>query len=111
MEIGELTYSGNDFAVLKQYAGWKLGFLRYSQRFSKFTELERHLQTDEVFVLLEGTATLYTKTEKRSMKGKTLYNIPRGIWHHIVVSPDATVLVIENSNTTKENTERMTIEC
>lgn len=111
MEIEELTYSGKDFAVLKQYAGWKLGFLRYSQRFSKFTELERHLQTDEVFVLLEGTATLYTKTEKRSMKAGILYNIPRGIWHHIVVSPDATVLVIENSNTTKENTERMTIEC
>ena len=35
-----------------------------------------------------------------------VYNVKKGLWHHIVVSEDATVLVVENSNTTKENTER-----
>ena len=55
---------------------------------------------------MDGTATLYTEEEQCEMEKNVLYNIPAGVWHHIVVSEDATVLVVENSNTTKENTEK-----
>lgn len=102
-----IIHRGDGFQVLKQYEGWKIGYLRHNDRFSKFEEMERHLETDEVFVLLEGTATLYTEEEACQMEKSMLYNIPKGVWHHIVVSKDATVLVVENSNTTKENTEKM----
>ncbi len=101
-----LIHKGEGFQVLKEFEGWKIGYLRYSDRFSKFDQLERHLETDEVFVLLEGEATLYTEDEKCFMEKNVLYNIPKGVWHHIVVSEDATVMVVENSNTTKENTEK-----
>lgn len=106
VEIEECTYNGEDFSVLKEYEGWKIGFLRYGQRFSAFTEMERHLLTEEAFVLLNGSAILYTENESRAMEYCKLYNIPRGVWHHIVVSEDALVLVVENSNTTKDNTEK-----
>lgn len=99
-------HTGEGFQVLKQFEGWKIGYLRYNGRFSKYDQLERHLETDEVFVLLEGTATLYTEEEECVMEKNVLYNIPARVWHHIVVSEDATVLVVENSNTTKENTEK-----
>lgn len=99
-------HTGEGFRVLKEFEGWKIGYLRYNERFSKFAEMERHLETDEVFVLLEGTATLYTEDEECCMVKNVLYNIPKGVWHHIVVSEDATVLVVENSNTTKDNTEK-----
>ena len=99
-------HKGEGFQVLKEFEGWKIGYLRYNDRFSKFDQLERHLETDEVFVLLEGEATLYTEDEERFMEKSVLYNIPKGVWHHIVVSEDATVMVVENSNTTKENTEK-----
>lgn len=99
-------HKGEGFQVLKQFEGWKIGYLRYDDRFSKFDQLERHLETDEVFVLLEGEATLYTEEESCVMEKSVLYNIPKGVWHHIVVSEDATVLVVENSNTTKDNTEK-----
>lgn len=101
-----ITYQGEGFQVLKEFEGWKIGYLRYNDRFSKFDQFERHLETDEVFVLLEGNATLYTDEEECAMVPNALYNIPKGVWHHIVVSEDATVLVVENSNTTKENTEK-----
>ena len=101
-----ITYKGEGFRVLKEFEGWKIGYLRYNDRFSKFDQFERHLETDEVFVLLEGNATLYTDEEECAMVHNALYNIPKGVWHHIVVSEDATVLVVENSNTTKENTEK-----
>ena len=104
--IETATYKEEGFQVLKQFEGWKIGFLRYNDRFSKFGEMERHMETDEVFVLLEGSATLHTEKETCAMEKCVLYNIPKGVWHHIVVSEDATVMVVENSNTSKENTEK-----
>ena len=101
-----LIHKGEGFQVLKEFEGWKIGYLRYNDRFSRFDQLERHLETDEVFVLLEGEATLYTENEECIMEQSVLYNIPKGVWHHIVVSENATVMVVENSNTTKENTEK-----
>ena len=107
MEIFE--YTGGDFKAVLTYEGWKIGILRHSDRFSDFKVKERHLETDECFVLLEGSATLYENDTPYEMQKCKVYNIKKGVWHHIVVSRDATVLVVENSNTTKENTERTSV--
>jgi len=104
MEI--LGYSGEDFKKVLEFEGWKIGFLRYSERFSEYKSRERHLKTDEAFILLEGEATLYEKEKIYKMEKCKVYNVKKGLWHHIVVSKDATVLVVENSNTSMENTER-----
>ena len=74
--IEKYTYSGEDFSVVMEYEGWKIGFLRYSERFSRFEQLERHLETDEAFVLISGEATLYTESEVCKMKKCFVYNIP-----------------------------------
>lgn len=102
MEI--IDYDGADFKAVKSFEGWKIGILRYSERFSAFDRLEKHIKTDEVFVLLCGTATLYTENESFEMEASKLYSVAKGEWHHITVSPEAKVLVIENSNTSEENT-------
>ena len=99
-------FTGTDFQVMTQFDGWKIGLLRHSQRFSACCQMERHLETDEVFVLLEGSATLYVEDQKLPMEMCTIYNVRKAAWHHIVVSEDATVLVVENSNTSRDNTEK-----
>lgn len=104
--IEKYTYKGEGYEILMSFGEWTVALLRYEKRFSEFDQLERHLQTDEAFVLLEGEARLYTDTESVSMEKGTLYNIPKGEWHHIVVSRDASVLIVENSNTSPDNTER-----
>ena len=43
------------------------------------------------------------------MESGIIYNVPKGEWHHIVVSEDALVMVVEDSDTSKENTERVTV--
>ena len=100
------AHEGNDFAVTAEYGEWKVGLLNHSERFSRFAQLERHLLTDEVFVLLCGSAILYTEREELPMESGKIYNVPAGVWHHIVVSEDATVIVVENRNTSIENTEK-----
>ena len=103
--IEKYTFNGNDFKSVLQFEGWKIGLLRYSERFSSFKVLERHLLTDEAFILLLGSAVLYTETEQIEMEKGVVYNVPKGEYHHIVVSEDATVMVVENSNTSEDNTE------
>ena len=107
MDIVE--FKGEDFKVMVKSDGWKIGFLRYSERFADFGVLERHLQTEESFILLEGSATLYENYEPCEMETCKVYTIGRGVWHHIVVSEDATVLVVENADTSLQNTERIPV--
>lgn len=108
--INKYSYNGEDFKAVFQFEGWKIGILRQSDRFSHTGIWERHNCTSEVFVLLSGTAVLYAKEKEKileqPMEHGVVYEIPTGVWHHIVVSRDATVLVVENSNTSKENTDK-----
>ena len=52
---------------------------------------------------------LYENHEPCEMEKCKVYTIGRGVWHHIVVSEDATVMVVENADTSLENTERIKI--
>lgn len=102
----KISFVPQRWQVAVEDGGWKVAYLGYCERFSKFTELERHLETDEVFVLLRGSATLYGDDSTEEMEQGIVYNIPKGEWHHIVVSEDAWVLVVESSTTSPENTEK-----
>ena len=94
------------FKVMIESGEWKVGMLHYSERFSRLGEMERHLLTDEVFVLVSGKATLYTDSEAVEMEQGSVYTVPVGVWHHIVVSIDANVMVVESRSTSIENTEK-----
>ena len=103
--IEKHVYKGDGYKTVMGYDTWRIGLINYCERFSKFTELERHLETDEAFILLNGSATLYTDTEQEQMQKCVVYNIPKGVWHHITMSKDATVMVVENINTDMSNSE------
>lgn len=65
------------------------------------------MKTDEAFILKKGIAVLIAaevttdkvKFEVVRMQEGLLYNIPKGMWHNIALSPDTEVFIIENSNT------------
>ena len=104
------THTAEGFRVMAEYGQWKVGMLHYSKRFSHLGEMERHLLTDEVFVLVSGKASLHTDREAVAMELGAVYTVPQGVWHHIVVSVDANVIVVENKNTSIENTEKRFFE-
>ncbi len=102
------------WTVGESFEGWRIGLLRYGEKFSKFSMLERHNHTKEAFMLVDGEATLYTadkelKTAEYKMEKGTLYSVDVGEWHHIVVSEDALVIVVENSDTSAENSDVLTL--
>ena len=108
MEVFEHT--GNGWKSLFDFEGWRIGMIRYDERFSKRKEDERHLLTDEAFILLKGNAVIYEEDVSYVMKPYKVYNVKKGLWHHIVLSKEAEVLVVENSSTTRENSERRLVK-
>ncbi len=110
--IDIVDYKDEGFKVVVEFDKWRIAFLRYAERFSALKTLERHYLTDEAFILLEGSGTLYLKDDDENileyiMEKNKVYNVHKNVWHHIVVSEDATVLLVENSDTSSDNTERI----
>jgi len=108
MDIVE--YRGEDYSTVITYESWRVGLIRWAERFERIVYFERHNQTDEVFVLLCGEATLYIADEELNvteykMERGILYNVRRAEWHAITLLRDALVMVVENADTTTENSD------
>ena len=102
-----IDYTGKGYEPAMVFESWRVAFLNYDDCFDKITMIERHMVTDEVFMLLEGEATLFIGLEKTPvvMEKHKVYNVKRGVWHNIKVSKDAKVFIVENDNTTHDNSE------
>ena len=101
-------HDGSGFKAQFSFEGWRVGLLCADTRFIDISYLERHLLTDEAFALLSGKAALITHGaayEYTVMQSGVVYNIPKGLLHNILVSDDATVIIMENADTGKHNSE------
>ena len=107
-------YSGDGYSRVVSGSKWTVASLNYAPRFDErnIVDLERHNLTDETFVLLSGSATLIVgdDAERILMEPLKIYNVRAGAWHNIVVSPGARVLVVENADTSKDNTEYLDLK-
>ena len=59
-------YEGTHFKMLMQYGTWGVAMSGGSQEFKPISRMTRHMMTDEVFVLLKGSCTLYTADQDES---------------------------------------------
>jgi len=88
---------------------WQAAILNFAeeQEAKNIDKIEKHTQTDEIFVLLHGNAVLIAadvygneisiKTEV--MEKGIIYNIPQNVWHNIAMDKNAKIFIFENSNT------------
>ena len=113
LEIRE--YTGDGYKPLIYFGSWRVAVLRWIESIlpDRLEYLERHTQTDEVFVLLGGWAILFlggsgVKADgihpQRMEQGK-LYNVKQNTWHTVVMSREAMLLIVENADTGEANSE------
>lgn len=110
-----IEYAQEGYKPLIDCNGWRVAYLRYLEELhpQNIAYLERHMATDEVFVLLAGEVTLMMGDGDASVQGvygvpmqpHKLYNVKKGAWHGVLMSKDATILLVENTDTGKDNTE------
>lgn len=107
------AHTGAGFLPLVDFEHWRVAVLNFSEdlRPQALTAVQRHDRTDEVFVLLRGRCILFLgdggeevgTIRAWNLRPQTLYNVKRGTWHTHTLSEDAMVLVVENRETTFEN--------
>ena len=111
LEIYEHTQPGYERTM--HFEGWRVAIANYMERFDpdRYDTIERHMLTDEVFVLLSGKAWLVIGKElrKTQLEPGKLYNVKAGVWHNVLLEKDAKVLIVENHSTCAENSELYTI--
>ena len=111
LEISD--YTGEGYRPLIDYGQWRVAILRYIDelRPENLGKMQRHNETDEVFVLLSGRCLLFLgegdeavgAIHAQDMQPLKLYNVKRGAWHTHTLDEAATVLIVENRDTTAAN--------
>ena len=79
--------------------------------------LERHNETDEVFVLLEGACTLCIGYDDQSpekielfvMEKNKLYNVKHEVWHNLTAVPDTILLIVENTDASEADSNNFPV--
>lgn len=107
-------YNGESYRGAMRFGSWRVAYLNHGKPFMEenFEKIERHNKSDEVFILLTGKATLIIGEElnRIEMMPHKLYNVPKGVWHHIFTTEGTSVLIVENDDTGEENTEFLDVK-
>jgi mannose-6-phosphate isomerase-like protein (cupin superfamily) len=108
-------YEGEGYKALIDFKSWRVAILRWAafMAVEKLDSMERHTQTDEVFVLLSGCASIVLggngirvdEVQMQEMEVGKLYNVRQNAWHAAIMSQDASILIVEESDTWEGNTE------
>ncbi len=110
LEIHE--YAEQGYKPLVYSDAWMVALMNWDPRMAvnNARSIERHMLTDEVFILLQGKAAFYLEEGEGSLRvvemqpGK-LYNVPQGVWHNTLATTDVKFAIIENRDTNKMDTE------
>lgn len=107
------VHDAPDYKPLVDYQSWRVALMNYTPDLlpEKINKMQKHTETDEVFVLLAGHCILFlgegearvTQIHAMNMELFKLYNVKRGAWHSHTFSEDARVLIVENRDTVDAN--------
>ena len=79
--------------------------------FGRIKLIKRHNDSDEVYVLLKGNASVVTADSldgefiKTELLPHVAYNVNKSTWHYLAVSDDAVIFVAESGKVSPENTD------
>lgn len=117
--IDVTTYMEEGYKPVIDYESWRVAILRYCEELEvqNLKTMQKHQESDEVFVLLEGNCTLFTggkgeeinEIDQIAMEPLKCYNVKRGVWHTHTLDRQGMVLIVENRDTCDLNspTERL----
>ena len=118
VEIGE--YFGVGFQPVLNFSGWRVAMKRYGDgtQPAKFHSVDRHNETNEVFILTEGKAEMLlmegddtpTTFHLFPMDLNVAYSVQQSAWHNVFMSEDAHIIVFERSNTARENSDQFELD-
>lgn len=120
MEIQSYSFDGEGMSPVYKNSTWMVGIKNWkpANDLGAIDCIERHNLTEELFVLLNGTCTLlYAHEGDEGLRFGTVvmepfrvYSIPRSMWHNTITTHDTKLILIEDSSTSSENSDVMTLD-
>lgn len=115
--IDVVSYDGEGYKPLVDYESWRCAVLRYCEELEvqNIDNIEKHNETDELFILLEGECVLFSggKDDELSdmdaikLEPLKIYNVKKGVYHTHTLSKGTTVLIVENQDTGDKNSTKI----
>ncbi len=113
MDIDVREYQESGYKPVVDYMEWRVAVLNYCEELEidQISNMQKHMESDEVFVLLEGSCTLFSAGEGEDlgdikswkMEPLKIYNVKKGVWHTHTLAKNTSVLIVENRNTCDDN--------
>jgi ureidoglycolate hydrolase len=121
MKIEKSAYAGEGLVRVYENKKWMVGIKNWkpANDIANIDCLERHNETDELFVLLSGACTLLYANEGEGgrleisaerMEPHSLYKIPQGLWHNTVTMKETKLLLVEDSATGSHNSNVLMLD-
>ena len=111
IEIKEYIEEG--YSPVIDYDKWRVAILNEIDELyvGNLTKMQKHMESDEVFVLLRGKCTLFVgdgdeeigNISKYYLEQYKCYNVKKGTWHTHTLTEEGKVLIVENRNTCDDN--------
>ncbi|MGN7941645.1 cupin [Virgibacillus sp. 6R] len=115
MDIQAFEYSAEGMNRVYENEKWLVGIKNWkpANDITSIDCLERHNETDELFVLIAGKCELVYANETSNelhfevvkMEPFKVYNIPATLWHNTITEKDTKLVLIEDSSTSLKNTD------
>ncbi|MBU1141908.1 MAG: hypothetical protein KKG64_05220 [Firmicutes bacterium] len=113
-------FNGIGYKKLFYHQNWRVSMLNYIEELdiNHIAYVESHQFTDEVFVLLEGSCSIFfaevgnhqiVSFSILNLEPHKVYQVHSGVFHTHILSLDAKVLIIEEENTCEGNSPRIYI--
>ena len=112
-QIETLRYDENGYKSLVFFENWRVGLMNDGPKttLEGLSYFQKHDETDEVFVLLEGRCVLLMagfgenpgEISAVDMEPGSMYNVKKGAWHTHYFAPNTKVVIVENADTVPEN--------
>ena len=121
MKIESTEFDGAGLSRVYENDSWMVGIKNWKPENDVLGIdcLERHNETDELFVLLAGKCVLLFANEKagggidiqtEAMEQGKLYKIPRSLWHTTVTMKETKLLLVEDSATSSKNSDVLRLD-
>ncbi|HIQ98253.1 MAG TPA: hypothetical protein IAB23_01045 [Candidatus Scybalocola faecavium] len=112
-EIEIIEFQPEGYKPLVDFGQWRVAVLKFCDdlKLENIKTMQKHLETDEVFVLIRGNCTLFLGKDgdtpedihRVHMEPGKIYNIKKGVWHNHIMDEGTEVLIVENRNTCDDN--------
>ena len=119
MSIDSFEFTGEGMSRVYENSKWTVGIKNYkpANDIANINCIERHNQTDELFVLLSGSCVLVYATQENGkfifnalkMEQSKVYSIPQSLWHNTITQSDTKMILIEDSSTGMSNSDVMNL--